>query len=110
MEFDIAIIGGGAAGVSAVINAKILQKKFIWFASGELSKKLSQVLVHFCQFFRQIFYLFVGNTFIAVFNRLFNNHFCAFGGDNRSHAGNTSSGASHTLYHITVQFARLCKR
>ena len=42
MEFDIAIIGGGAAGVSAVINAKILQKKFIWFASGELSKKLSQ--------------------------------------------------------------------
>lgn len=42
MEYDIAIIGGGAAGVSAAINAKILQKKFIWFANGNLSKKLAQ--------------------------------------------------------------------
>lgn len=42
MDYDIAIIGGGAAGVSAALNAKILQKKFIWFGNPNLSKKLSQ--------------------------------------------------------------------
>ena len=45
MEYDIAIIGGGAAGVSAALNAKILQKKFIWFGNSNLSKKLSQAEV-----------------------------------------------------------------
>ena len=32
MLYDIAIIGGGPAGVSAAINAKILNKNFIWFS------------------------------------------------------------------------------
>lgn len=40
--YDVAIIGSGAAGVSAAINAKILCKKFIWFGSGALSKKISR--------------------------------------------------------------------
>lgn len=37
--YDIAIIGGGPAGVSAAINAKILNKSFIWLSSGSVSKK-----------------------------------------------------------------------
>ncbi len=40
--YDLAIIGGGPAGVSAVINAKILNKSFIWFSSGESSKKVAR--------------------------------------------------------------------
>lgn len=32
--YDVAIIGGGPAGVSAAINLKILQKKFIWFSGN----------------------------------------------------------------------------
>ena len=40
--FDLAIIGGGPAGVSAAINAKILNKSFIWFSSGEASKKVER--------------------------------------------------------------------
>lgn len=38
--YDIAIIGSGAAGVSAAINAKILGKNFIWFGSGAVSEKV----------------------------------------------------------------------
>lgn len=37
--YDIAIIGGGPAGISAAINAKILNKNFIFF--GSASKKVS---------------------------------------------------------------------
>ncbi len=42
MEYDIAIIGGGPAGVSAAINAKILNKKFIWFSSRGVSQKVAR--------------------------------------------------------------------
>ena len=37
--YDIAIIGGGPAGVSAAINAKILNKNFIWFSSRKTNEK-----------------------------------------------------------------------
>lgn len=40
--YDIAIIGSGPAGISAAVNAKILNKNFIWFASSEVSKKVGQ--------------------------------------------------------------------
>ena len=40
--YDIAIIGSGPAGISAAINAKILDKNFIWFASLNVSKKVGQ--------------------------------------------------------------------
>ena len=40
--YDIAIIGSGPAGISAAINAKILNKNFIWFASRKVSKKVEQ--------------------------------------------------------------------
>ena len=40
--YDIAIIGSGPAGISAAINAKILDKNFIWFSSREVSKKVGQ--------------------------------------------------------------------
>ncbi|MDE7082090.1 MAG: NAD(P)/FAD-dependent oxidoreductase [Clostridia bacterium] len=40
--YDLAIIGGGPAGVSAAINAGILNKSFIWFSSGESSKKVER--------------------------------------------------------------------
>lgn len=39
-RYDIAIIGTGAAGLSAALNAKIRNKKFILFGSKELSDKL----------------------------------------------------------------------
>lgn len=39
--YDIIIVGGGPAGVSAAINAKLLGKKFIWIASSEVSRKVS---------------------------------------------------------------------
>lgn len=38
--YDIAIVGSGPAGVSAVINAKILGKSFVWFGTGDTSKKV----------------------------------------------------------------------
>lgn len=37
---DIAIIGSGPAGISAAINAKIRNKSFLLFGSGELSRKV----------------------------------------------------------------------
>jgi len=39
-RYDIAIIGSGPAGLSAAINAKIRNKKFIIFGSKEISNKL----------------------------------------------------------------------
>ena len=39
-RYDIAIIGSGPAGVSAALNAKIRNKKFIIFGSKEISNKL----------------------------------------------------------------------
>lgn len=38
-KYDAAIIGGGPAGVSAAINLKLLDKKFIWFGESNLSTK-----------------------------------------------------------------------
>lgn len=40
--YDIAIIGSGPAGISAVLNAKILNKSYIWFGSRTVSKKVGQ--------------------------------------------------------------------
>ena len=40
--YEIAIIGSGPAGVSAAINAKILNKSFIWFSSRAQSKKVER--------------------------------------------------------------------
>ncbi|MDE7330310.1 MAG: thioredoxin reductase, partial [Clostridia bacterium] len=42
MIYDIAIIGSGPAGVSAVLNAKILNKNYIWFSSKATSDKVSK--------------------------------------------------------------------
>lgn len=39
-RYDIAIIGSGAAGLSAALNAKIRNKNFIIFGSEEISNKL----------------------------------------------------------------------
>lgn len=41
-RYDIAIIGSGPAGVSAAINAKIRNKKFVLFGNKELSGKLTK--------------------------------------------------------------------
>ena len=40
--YDIAIIGSGPAGISAAVNAKILNRNFIWFASRSVSEKVGQ--------------------------------------------------------------------
>ncbi|MDE6441701.1 MAG: NAD(P)/FAD-dependent oxidoreductase [Clostridia bacterium] len=40
--YDIAVIGSGPAGVSAVLTLKALDKNFIWFSSGSVSKKVEQ--------------------------------------------------------------------
>ena len=40
--YDIAIIGGGPAGVSAAITAKVKNKNFIWFASKAVSDKVAK--------------------------------------------------------------------
>lgn len=40
MLYDIAIIGGGPAGVSAAINAKLLNKEYIWLSASAVSKKV----------------------------------------------------------------------
>lgn len=41
-RYDIAIVGSGPAGVSAAINAKIRNKKFVLFGNDELSSKLTK--------------------------------------------------------------------
>ena len=40
--YEIAIIGGGPAGVSAAVNAKLLNKNFIWLASSASSLKVER--------------------------------------------------------------------
>lgn len=40
--YDIAIIGSGPAGVSAAVNAKLLNKNYIWLASRATSKKVAR--------------------------------------------------------------------
>lgn len=40
--YDIAIVGSGPAGVSAAVNAKLLNKKFIWLSSRASSKKVAR--------------------------------------------------------------------
>lgn len=40
--YDIAIIGGGPAGISSAINAKVLNRNFIWFASRTVSEKVAR--------------------------------------------------------------------
>ena len=42
-RYDIAIVGSGPAGLSAALNAKIRNKKFIIFGNKELSHKLSRL-------------------------------------------------------------------
>lgn len=39
--YDVAVIGTGAAGISAVLTLKALNKNFIWFGSESLSPKIS---------------------------------------------------------------------
>ena len=39
--FDCAVIGTGPAGFSAALNLKIHNKNFVWFGSGDLSRKIS---------------------------------------------------------------------
>jgi thioredoxin reductase (NADPH) len=41
-RLDIAIIGSGPAGISAAVNAKIRNKKFMIFGSKEISNKLTK--------------------------------------------------------------------
>lgn len=40
--YNVAIIGGGPAGVSAAINAKILNQSFIWLSGEATSKKVGR--------------------------------------------------------------------
>lgn len=40
--FDVAIIGGGPAGVSAAINLKLLGKTFVWLSNQAVSKKVTK--------------------------------------------------------------------
>lgn len=39
--YDVALIGTGAAGISAALTLKALNKNFIWFGSRSLSSKIS---------------------------------------------------------------------
>ena len=42
MKYDVAIIGTGPAGLSAVLNLKLHNKKVIWFGSPDLSMKVEK--------------------------------------------------------------------
>lgn len=42
MIYDTAIIGTGAAGLSAALNLKIHNKRFLWFGSDDLSDKINK--------------------------------------------------------------------
>ena len=42
MRYDAAIIGTGPAGVSAALNLKIHEKRFVWIGSGSLSEKIGR--------------------------------------------------------------------
>jgi len=42
MRYDCIIIGSGPAGLSAAINLKTYQKKFLWFGNAELSEKVQK--------------------------------------------------------------------
>lgn len=42
MIYDTAIIGTGAAGLSAALNLKIHNKSFLWFGSADLSDKINK--------------------------------------------------------------------
>ena len=42
MRYDCIIIGSGPAGLSAAINLKTYQKKFLWFGNAQMSEKVQK--------------------------------------------------------------------
>lgn len=40
--YDVAIIGGGAAGLSAALTLKLLKRSFIWLGGSQISAKISR--------------------------------------------------------------------